>query len=271
MQDNECVDFLQWALPHLHMRWPGFRRVRGQVCKRVAKRIDQLGLQDAASYRRRLAEHPEEWNRLDELCRVTVTRFYRDRSLYEILGREVLPQLAGEAQTGDKVLRCWSIGCASGEEPYTLSILWREQLTDEFPDVRLELLATDADARLIERAHRACYAYSVLKNLPEDLRGSAFTQNDTEYCLRQPYRTTVTFLQQDIRHTLPEGPFQLVLCRNLVFTYFDEPLQSEILQQLHARLLPGGWLVLGVHEKPPPMQRGFLIVSERLGLYRKRN
>lgn len=270
MHDKECVDFLQWALPQLRMRWPGFRKVRGQVCKRIAKRLQQLDLEDLEAYTIRLTEDPQEWRRLDGLCRVTVTRFYRDRSVYEALTWEILPLLAGKAVAAEeKTLRCWSIGCASGEEPYTLAILWREQLVDEYPDIQFKVLATDADAALLQRARRACYPPSVLKNLPEDLRNKAFTRNDNEYVLKQRYRNMVTFRQQDIRHTQPEGPYHLILCRNLVFTYFDEPLQHEILQHLHARLLSKGWLVLGVHEKLPPLQQDFIVVSERLGLYRK--
>lgn len=271
MRDNDCVDFLQWALPQLNMRWPGFRKVRGQVCKRLAKRIHELGLDDIDAYRNHLREHPKEWTQLDGFCRVTVTRFYRDRSVFGNLTREILPQLARDAfQRGDDALRCWSIGCASGEEPYTLAILWQELLAGDSPGLRFEVLATDADANLIERAHRACYPASALKNLPEPLCITAFKHTGEEYCLKQVYRSTVSFQQQDIRHSMPTGSFHLILCRNLVFTYFNESLQLQILQQLQARLLPSGWLILGVHETLPPMQHGFTIVSERLGLYRRK-
>lgn len=270
MRDVDCVDFLQWALPYLHMRWPGFRRVRGQVCKRITQRIAQLDLDGADSYRTYLTEQPQEWAELDSLCRVTITRFYRDRQMFSTLTGQILPQQANSLQTeGHDVLRCWSIGCTSGEEPYTLSILWRELLARDFPGLRLEVLATDADPRLIERAHRACYPPSTLKNLPETLRREAFTHSGDSYCLKQAYRSAVKFQVQDIRHTLPEGPFHLILCRNLVFTYFDEALQRQILQQLHARLLPAGWLILGVHETLPSTQQGFVVFSERLGLYRR--
>lgn len=270
MHDADCVDFLQWALPQLRMRWPGFRKVRGQVCKRLSQRIRQLGLPGVEAYRRYLSEHPQEWSEVDGLCRVTITRFYRDRQVFGTLSGEILPLLADAARrAGRESLRCWSIGCTSGEEPYTLAILWRVLLADEFPGMQLEVLASEANPRLIERARRACYPPSVLKNLPAPLLHQAFDLCEEEYCLKQVYQSAVQFVQQDIRRTLPDGAFDLILCRNLVFTYFEEALQREILQQLHARLLPGGWLVLGVHEKLPPGPHGFTVVSERLGLYRR--
>jgi hypothetical protein len=79
MQDAECVALLRWALPRLGLRWPGFRKVRRQVCKRINRRIKELGLADVAAYREHLERVPEEWPRLDALCRITISRFYRDR------------------------------------------------------------------------------------------------------------------------------------------------------------------------------------------------
>lgn len=270
MHDSDCADFLQWALPHLRMRWPGFRKVRGQVCKRIAHRILQLGLPDAGHYRAWLEDHPNEWAELDGMCRVTVTRFYRDRQVFGTLSRNILPSLAHLARNAERdTLRCWSIGCASGEEPYTLAILWHELLSCEFSGLRFEVVATDADPQLIERAHRACYPSSALKNLPESLHSKAFCLLGEEYCLKQVYQRAVSFQVQDLRQNLLDGMFDLILCRNLAFTYFDEALQHQITRQLHSRLLPAGWLILGVHEKLPPAQHGFAVVSERLGLYRK--
>ncbi len=270
MNDAECVAFLQWALPQMRMRWPGFRKVRSQVCKRLSRRLQQLDLPDADDYRAYLTTHPQEWAELDALCRVTITRFYRDRQVFGRLSEDILVQLVNTARhKGREILRGWSIGCASGEEPWTLSILWQELFAEHFPSIRLEIVATEADPRLIERARQACYPYSAIKNLPEQLTLAAFDHRDEHYCLRTKYRGAVQFHQQDIRFDLPVGPFDLILCRNLVFTYFEEALQQQILQQLSDRLAPTGWLILGVHEQLPADHPGWVTVSERLGLYRK--
>jgi chemotaxis protein methyltransferase CheR len=251
MRDPECVDFLQWALPRLRLRWAGFRKVRGQVCKRIGRRMAALGLPDAGAYRAHLDAHPDEWAVLDGLCRVTISRFHRDRGVFEELEREVLPALARRTAR----IRAWSLGCASGEEPYTLAILWRLRVGPAHPGVQLQVVATDADERLIERAHRARYEAGTLRELPEDLRDRAFLRERDGYRLRDELRADVDLRVEDVRRSAPPGPFHLVLCRNVVFTYLDEALQREVLDRIEERLDPDGFLVLGRHESPPPGAR----------------
>lgn len=269
MQDSDCVRFLQWALPQLQMRWEGFRKVHKRICKRLAQRLLELGLSNLDGYQHHLLKQPAEWQHLDTLCRVVVTRFYRDQRVFAELAARVLPQLATDASIADHSrLHAWSIGSASGEEPYTLAILWHHLLAPRFPDLQLAILATEIDAHLIERSRHACYSFASLKNLPAQLRYDAFTLQDDHYCLKADYRTMVKFRQQDIRTSLPTTCFDLILCRNLVFTYFDAAQQSTILQRIVSCLRPGGWLVLGVHEHLPDGTSGLQVVSERLGLYR---
>ncbi|HVK83056.1 MAG TPA: CheR family methyltransferase [Kofleriaceae bacterium] len=250
MRAGDDVAFLQWALPRLHLRWEGFRRVRGQVCKRIARRIDELALPGFAAYRAYLEQHAGEWARLDELCRVTISRFYRDHAVFAQLEHLVLPELATRAAARG-VLRCWSAGCASGEEPYTLAIVWRLRVAPAFPALRLHVLATDADAHLLERARRGCYDPGTLKELPAELREAAFDATGDELCVRASFRDDVELVQHDLRAPAPAGPFDLVLCRNVAFTYFDDALQRERLAHLADRIVPGGALVIGGHERLP--------------------
>ena len=252
----------------MQMRWSGFRRVHKQVCKRLARRLTALELSDLDSYRQYLSNNPDEWQKLDSLCRVVVTRFYRDKRVFAELSERVLPQLAGAAQAaGRETLHAWSIGSASGEEAYTLAILWHHLLAPCYPGLRLSTLGTEIDAYLLERCLRACYQEGTIKNLPEDLRLAAFVPGNGDFCLRPHYRAMVSFLRQDIRTEVPDGEFDLILCRNLVFTYFDEALQLTTLERIMTRLHPGGWLLLGAHESLPASTSGLKAVSERLGLY----
>ena len=80
LTDRQCVEFLQWALPQLGLRWAGFRKVRGQVRKRIVRRLRELELTHIAEYRPYLAEHPAEWTVLDACLRISISRFYRDRT-----------------------------------------------------------------------------------------------------------------------------------------------------------------------------------------------
>lgn len=268
--DSEGVQFLQWCLPRMELRWPGFRKVRRQVYKRINRRLQELKLPTVDAYRDYLEAHPAEWTTLESSCWISISRFYRDRSVFEHLESEVLPQLAQCAAAGqEQELRCWSAGCAAGEEPYTLAIIWKQRLTSRYPTLEFRVVATDIDPEAIQRARRACYRASSVKQLPPEWRAQAFETIDDELCLKDEYRASVMFRVQDIRERAPEGTFHLILCRNLVFTYFDENLQREAMQRLTASLTAGGALIIGNLESIPEGSWGLEPWSKRSGTYRK--
>ena len=271
MNDQACVRFLQWALPRLRMRWTGFRKVRGQVCKRISRRIKELGLADLVTYEAYLKQYPQEWSILEGMCRVTISRFFRDRAFFGALESSVLPALARSvADSGGGRLRCWSAGCASGEEAYSLSLLWHYRMASDWPGMTMEIIGTDVDTRLLHRATRGCYTPSSVKEVSLGWLSRAFTWTGEEYCLTASFRDRVRFLHQDIRARRPPGSFHLILCRNLVFTYFDEGLQREILAAMADILADGGALAVGTHESIPPGVSGLTRWDPRLPIYRKR-
>jgi chemotaxis protein methyltransferase CheR len=102
----------------------------------------------------------------------------------------------------------------------------------------------------LARARRGCYPPSSLRGLPTAWR-TAFEARDDEWCLQSKYREGVSFTEQDIREGSADGPFDLILCRNLVFTYFTPALQIDIGRRLARALVPGGFLLLGGHESLP--------------------
>lgn len=269
MNDRACVKFLQWCLPRMGYEWSGFRKVRGQVCKRIRRRLKALGLSGLEDYRRHLQRQPPEWAQLDALCYVSVSRFFRDRGVFAALRDCVLPRLMRAAGEGGRV-RAWSVGSCSGEEPYSLNILWLS-LGDQRPGnaPRLEIIATERSPELLLRAEQRAYTAGSLKDMPPPLRARAFCRQGEQYVLKARYRRNVRFLQQDIRHDLPDGRFDLILCRNLVFTYFDASRQQRLLQRMADKLRAGGVLVIGSHESLPP-NRLFEPCAENRCLYRKR-
>ena len=121
VNDRECTAFLQWALPQMNLRWAGFRKVRRQVCKRLKRRMHDLQLADFAAYRARLENDPTEWEVewevVDRCCHITISRFFRDRGVFETLRRRVLPDIAARAKQERRAAQIWSAGCAAGEGP----------------------------------------------------------------------------------------------------------------------------------------------------------
>ncbi len=258
-RDHDCVSFLRWALPRLSLRWPGFRKVRGQVCKRLKRRLRTLGLADLAAYRAFLEDHPDEWTVVDDACRVTISRFYRDRGVYESLERHVLPAVARSALAReDSTVRVWSVGCASGEEPYSVKLVWELAVGPRFPALELWIVATDVDPHMLERARQGEYPSSSVRELPEAWVERAFRGGPESYVILERWRSGIELLRQDVRREMPSGTFDVVLCRNLVFTYFDLRQQSEILRGFASKLAAGGALIVGAHEALPAGVDGFV-------------
>ena len=268
MQDDECVQFLQWALPKMQLRWPGYRKVRSQVCKRLNRRLLELALSDPGAYRDYLQNHLQEWKNVETMCRVTISRFYRDKSVFHLLENVLIPYLCGRArQRNESTLRCWSAGCASGEEPYTLAILWQLGLCASYPQLDMLITATDIDSKLIQRAHKACYTYSSVKNLPELWRHQAFDYINGQFCLLPDIKKLVQFTVDDVAATGVSQDYHLILCRNLVFTYFNTARQLKFVNKLQQQLVEGGVLVLGVHETLPEEVTGWRRWHKHLPVY----
>jgi chemotaxis protein methyltransferase CheR len=227
-----------------------------------------LGIDEPAAYQAYLDAHSDEWHVLDSLCTISISRFYRDHVVFDALGDTVLPALAARAAIRTHAtVRCWSAGCASGEEPYTLSLIWSQRIRLQCPHVVLTVVATDMDATLLDRARVACYSPSSLRELPLAWIDAAFVRLKDQYCLRDAWKGCVDFLQQDIRTDQPSGPFDLVLCRNLAFTYFDEPAQRRIISRLSELMAADGFLVVGRHETLPE-DAPFVPYAAHLGIFR---
>lgn len=251
VNNTDCTAFLQWALPQLSLRWPGFRKVRRQVCKRLKRRMSDLGIADFTAYQARLEADRTEWRVLDECCHITISRFFRDRGVFEALRRRVLPGIAARAKREGRDVRIWSAGCASGEEPYTLKILWELEVASLFPGVSLAITATDVDTAMLTRARDGCFNAASLHELPPHLVSQAFDQVGPHFCVKPQHREAIEFLYQDLRLETPTSVFDLILCRYVAFTYFAPPLQRQVLARIVDRLLPNGYLVIGTHERLP--------------------
>src|SRR3989337_1621010 len=98
MKDVECIEFLQWCLPRLRLRWPGFRKVHKQVCKRLSRRIKELDLFGLSGYKAYLEAHTGEWRTLDAICQISISRFYRDRRVFDAVRFQILPALAEDVR-----------------------------------------------------------------------------------------------------------------------------------------------------------------------------
>ena len=218
------------------------RHRRRQIRRRVAERLRRLHLRSLDEYRFVLAENPSEAERFRTLLGVTITRFYRDPAMWEFLRQEVLPSLAGLSKA-----IIFSAGCAGGEEPYTMAMLWREFGPE---NTRPVFLAMDIDETVLWRARSGTYQDGSLRLLPDYFRHTYFTIQDGSYQLDPVVRSMVQFYLGDLTVLGPPRGIHLAFCRNLAYTYFGREERGRITEIFSRAIRPGGWLVIGATEKP---------------------
>jgi chemotaxis protein methyltransferase CheR len=258
-------EFLKEAAPLLGLHGRAFRR-RG-IKRRLERRMIDIGLSGFDEYLSRVKEDLGERNHLAEIFTVTISRFFRDRDVFARMEASVIPSIL---EKGRKEFRAWSIGCASGEEPYSLAMLWREKLQDKWPAVRLILLATDIDEGLLERARQGRYKSSSVREVPEEIRGNAFRRENGSFVLNQTIRQGVQFKRHDILEEDPSPGMALILCRNLAFTYFSKDRQMDVLKKISMSLEKGGALCVGKAESLPLMYPTLFIPTyQKEGIYQK--
>jgi chemotaxis protein methyltransferase CheR len=239
--------FIKEAASLLDLQWRRFKR--GGVKRKVERRIAELGLSTFEDYLPKIGKDPQEKNRLSQILTVTITRFFRDKEVFDILENSILPAVVEHKGAGD--FNIWSIGCANGEEPYTLSMLWEERIKENFPPIRLTLLATDINENLLKRAREGKYKKSSLKEAPERIIQRFFRIEDGFYILDRSIRESVEFKKHDIIREEPFSGMDIIFCRNLAFTYFPKGCQRVVLKKIAVSLKENGYLIIGKDESLP--------------------
>ena len=243
----EYKEFLKATLPHLGLRW---RRFKGKsIRKRIIGRMQELDLQSWTQYGSQLLENEKEQHYLTSILTVTISRFWRNAQLFKDLEKIWLPRVLGRLSAGEP-LQIWSSGCASGEEPYSLLILWQESFANSGHD--LCLLATDVDIRCLQRALRGRYSASSFREMPLYLRRKYCTNEGGTFSLSQDLPKRIKWIEHNLIWEEPPENNHLIFCRNLVYTYFTDSLQQLITERLHHALRPKGLLVVGRKDRLPP-------------------
>jgi chemotaxis protein methyltransferase CheR len=230
----------------------------------------ELGLDSFATYQARLEVDPAEWRALDECCHITISRFFREASVFEVLRSPVLLDLAARAEREGRNVMVWSAGCASGEEPYTIKILWDLEVAHVRPTVSLSIVASDVDDAMLARAREGCFQATSLHELPRSLVAQAFERIGSLYCVKSRHREGIEFLNQDLRSEMPAEVFDLILCRYVAFTYFAAPLQRKVMAGMFERLRPHGYFVIGSKEQLPGVVPGLVPLVGAAQVFRKK-
>lgn len=256
----EYKEFLKTTLPHLGLRWRRFRSK--SIRRRIIGRLNELGLHSFSQYQSYILEKEEERKFLTGLLTVTISRFWRNAKLFQALENTWLPALL-ESMAPDESVQIWSAGCASGEEPYSLLILWLESFAGSGRELRL--LASDSDSHCLQRAQQARYPASSFREMPLHLRQKYCNNEKGTFSLRHDLSQRIEWFEHNLIWEAPPPNNNIIFCRNLVYTYFMDDLQQEITRRFHQALAPKGLLVVGRKDRLPPGTEGlFCLVDHPL-------
>lgn len=224
---------------------------RDLVRARLIARLDALGfstIKDYRNYLGRLASHDSEWQQLVNQITTNKTDFFREPAHFKYLLENFLP--AWEARSRGARLRVWSAACSTGEEPYTLAMVLQRFFRDEN---RFEILASDIDTDVLEKASNGVYPMSRLVEIPFDYHSSGIVKGKGEvqkwFKIRSSLQSRVRFARVNLLELDQAnlGAFDIILCRN-VFIYFQVETIQEIIASFHKALNPHGALILGHSE-----------------------
>ncbi|MDP3663039.1 MAG: chemotaxis protein CheB [Nitrosomonas sp.] len=235
--------------------------------RRIERRMAIHGITTLALYAELMQQNTQEIDLLFKELLIGVTSFFRDTAVWQQMADFTLPELLAR-QTTEQKLRAWVVGCSTGEEAYSLAILFNEvvQRLSLHHDYTLQIFATDLNPDAIATARRGLYPTSISADVSAERLARFFSAYDKYYQINKNIRDMVLFAQHDVVLDPPFTKLNLLSCRNLMI-YFDAALQRRLLPLFHYSLRPGGVLLLGSSETVGRFKQLFTPIESRLRLY----
>jgi two-component system CheB/CheR fusion protein len=248
------------------------RYKRSTILRRIRRRMQLRAVEELPAYLAVLREEPGEVRELADDLLVTVTNFFRDAEVFEALERDVVPRLF-EGKGPDDDVRVWSVGCATGEEAYSLAILLLEEAArrsgghEALP--HLQVFASDLHEHSLARAREGVYPGDIAADVSPERLSRFFHREDGGYRIRKEVRELVVFAPHNLLGDPPFSRLDLIACRN-VMIYLQRDVQRDVIELFHYALNPGGILTLGTSETIDGSDF-FQSVDKRACVWRKRN
>lgn len=241
---------------------------KATIVRRIERRIALNKLSDLDEYLEFLQGNPEEQDALYRSFLIRVTNFFRDEEAFETLKKEVVPELLNENK---KEVRVWVPACATGEEAYSIAMLFAERIEQEgLKDTEVQIFASDIDQESISIARKGSYSESLVSAVPQELRSAYFSRESGAYKVKRWVRDMVIFAEQNINQDPPYSRLDLISCRNLLI-YLDSDLQQKIFPSFYKSLRKDGYLFLGTSETLGKCSVFFDVVSRKDKIFRKKS
>ncbi len=240
---------------------------RATLRRRIERRMAERRCRSVRQYLALLARAPDELDALISSMLIKVTSFFRDPDAWQALAKKALPELLARKPERSEI-RMWSVGCASGEEAYSLAILLSELLGPAVSKYQIKIFGTDVDEAAIAQARRGVYSRAQVEALSRERMARFFTPVADGWAVHKDLRRMVVFGVNNVVGDAPISRLDLIACRN-VFIYLESQLQKRILSRFHYGLRPGGLLFLGKSELIPFAAKLFEPVDLSRRIYRR--
>ena len=218
----------------------------GTLLRRIERRMGLRHIEDASQYLAFLKDHPDEIAQLHRDLLISVTSFFRDPVAFEDLAENILPDLV-KRHPADRPLRAWVVGCATGEEAYSIAMLLIEKLSALRKNLKLQIFTSDIDEEALETARDGRYPDAIEADVSSARLQRFFIREEHTYRVAPELRETVIFAKQNLLSDPPFSKLDLITCRN-VLIYLNPASQERIISIFHFALVEGGALMLGLSE-----------------------
>ena len=263
--DPELEDLIQHLQQTRQLDFRGYKRT--SLRRRIRQRMEEVGCADFMTYRAFVDANPQEFSDLLNTVLINVTSFFRDPDAWDVLSREVIPQIIERKKEGQPI-RIWSVGCASGQEPYSAAMLFAEAMGVEGFCNNVKVYANDLDDGSLRTARSATYSAREVESVPPHLLGKYFERTNGHYVFHRELRKCVIFGRHNIVNDAPISRVDLLICRNLLI-YLDSPHRTSCCRGSIMRSTPAASCSSA---RPKPSLPGPSCSSRsisRAGLFRK--
>lgn len=242
---------------------------KNTLFRRIERRKGIHQIEKINTYVRFLQENPKEVEILFKELLIGVTSFFRDTAIWETLKEKVLPGLMRDVPDG-YVMRAWVPGCSTGEEAYSLAIIFKEALAEiqKHKNVSLQIFATDLDCDAIEKARKGVFSKNIVADVSPERLSRFFTPEADGYRVNNAIREMVVFAPQNVIKDPPFTKLDILTCRNMLI-YMELELQKKLMLLFNYSLNLGGIMVLGTAESLGPRNEGFKDVDAKMKIFKR--
>lgn len=260
---------MQQILAHLRVRtghdFSGYKP--GTLLRRISRRMQLAGVETLSAYLHRLRQDHDEVTTLYRDLLIHVTEFFRDPESWEKLAQLVIPRLFAN-KGRDDIVRAWTVGCATGEEVYSLAILLLEHAATLPQPPRIQVFASDLGKVALDFAREGVYPEAIAATVSEERLERFFIKDNSHYRVRPEVREYILFTPHNLLQDPPFSKLDLISCRNLLI-YLQRDIQARVFEIFHYALLTEGYLFLGSAESVDGVDELFETVHKRSRLYQR--